>query len=460
MAFLLVVHKGVDPRDDQLSKIELLRSEFEKYYPKAASGRATVSASLKKSLRVSTFPAAGVIQGSVLQAAVSTTFLVTEPTVLNLSNSSGVIAIPSSVTIPAGASTVSFAVKGLASGVDDLAVAPVDPQFESVFTRVQVTSPQRVGLAVNSGNRQRPGQAGTPLAEPVVFKVTDVNQLPYPGVKVRVAVTGGGTLQSDTAVSDDAGLASFLWTPGSGAVNQLTASLDAVPGGQTATAVALGNPQIAAGAVVNAASFASGITPGALATIYGANLSAGFTDSAKLPYPTSLDGVMLLLDQNPLPLVYVSDTQINFYVPPDTPAGQSSLTIVNAGGTSRAIQVPVIAIQPGIFFDTSSGLGAILIAGTGLTTDVRPASAGDVVEIYCTGLGQVVRQSTGLSTTVNDVSVRIGNASAQVSFSGLAPGFVGLHQVNATVPAGPSGFTTMLLTVQGKGSNEVKLYVR
>jgi uncharacterized protein (TIGR03437 family) len=168
---------------------------------------------------------------------------------------------------------------------------------------------------------------------------------------------------------------------------------------------------------------------------------------------------MLLLDQNPLPLVYVSDTQINFYVPPGTITGQSSLVIQNAGGASAPIKVPVMELQPGIFFDNSTGLGAILVSGTGRTTDQNPASAGDSLEIYGTGLGTVM-SSGGLNWTSSPVTVRIGNAQADVTFSGLAPGFVGLYQVNATVPAGLFGLTTLQLSIQGQASNEVKVQLR
>jgi len=39
-----------------------------------------------------------------------------------------------------------------------------------------------------------------------------------------------------------------------------------------------------------------------------------------------------------------------------------------------------------------------------------------------------------LSRTIATPIVTIGGTGAQVSFSGLAPGFVGLYQVNARIP--------------------------
>ncbi len=74
----------------------------------------------------------------------------------------------------------------------------------------------------------------------------------------------------------------------------------------------------------------------------------------------------------------------------------------------------------------------------------RPAAAGTYLSIYCTGLGSVSNQpATGtaapaspLAVTTTTPTVTIGGVAAQVSFSGLTPGTVGLYQVNVQVPVG------------------------
>jgi uncharacterized protein (TIGR03437 family) len=55
----------------------------------------------------------------------------------------------------------------------------------------------------------------------------------------------------------------------------------------------------------------------------------------------------------------------------------------------------------------------------------------------------------------------MGGTAAPVSFSGLAPGFVGLYQVNAQVPAGLSaGNQAVLIKMGGASSNSVLLPIQ
>src|SRR2546428_46264 len=70
--------------------------------------------------------------------------------------------------------------------------------------------------------------------------------------------------------------------------------------------------------------------------------------------------------------------------------------------------------------------------------------AGDVISVYCTGLGPVnpavaegiPASSTVLSRTVTPVTATVGGQTATVNFAGLAPTFTGLYQVNVVIPNG------------------------
>jgi uncharacterized protein (TIGR03437 family) len=67
-----------------------------------------------------------------------------------------------------------------------------------------------------------------------------------------------------------------------------------------------------------------------------------------------------------------------------------------------------------------------------------------------------------LSRTTNPVTVTVGGVSAAVPFAGLAPGFVGLYQVNATVPTGvaPGASVPVVLSVAGAASVPVTVAIQ
>jgi len=59
------------------------------------------------------------------------------------------------------------------------------------------------------------------------------------------------------------------------------------------------------------------------------------------------------------------------------------------------------------------------------------------------------------------VAASIGGVSAPASFSGLAPGFLGLYQVNVQVPASAATGPAVPLTIGigGKTSNQASIAV-
>ena len=90
------------------------------------------------------------------------------------------------------------------------------------------------------------------------------------------------------------------------------------------------------------------------------------------------------------------------------------------------------------------------------------------MQIYATGLGLVAPfvpsgqpvPQLPLSRTLSLASVTMNGVPAPVSFSGLAPGFVGLYQVNAQVPEGVQGTVAVVVSVEGISSNAVTMEVR
>jgi len=117
------------------------------------------------------------------------------------------------------------------------------------------------------------------------------------------------------------------------------------------------------------------------------------------------------------------------------------------------------------------GPGAIQDSAYNLVDSSNPAIPGKYILIYCTGLGAVSANQpatgaaaslTELAPTANQATVTIGGVTENAYFSGLAPGFVGLYQVNALVPAGVAAGSAVPLTISvgGATSNTVTIAVQ
>jgi uncharacterized protein (TIGR03437 family) len=97
-----------------------------------------------------------------------------------------------------------------------------------------------------------------------------------------------------------------------------------------------------------------------------------------------------------------------------------------------------------------------------------------VITIYALGLGPVspsvadgaaAPSSEPLARTTGQVQVMYGgggpgSTTINPVYSGLAPGFVGLYQVNAVIPVGvPSGGVPVSIVMPGHNSNPVEIAV-
>jgi minor extracellular serine protease Vpr len=223
----------------------------------------------------------------------------------------------------------------------------------------------------------------------------------------------------------------------------------------------------AAGGVVDGAAFASPIAPGSYVSIFGANLS-DFTDQvtyAPFALPIALDGVTVSFDvpsaklSVPGHVVFISAGQINVQAPWEL-QGQTSVQVkvtLNEFSFGNVVTAAVADTAPAFF--ENSGVAAALDQNNAIVSTANPVKRGQVVQLYMNGLGPVTggpasgefASNTVLTPTKAPATVTIGNLPAQVLFSGLAPGFPGLYQVNAIVPAGiaAAGTVPISLTIGG-----------
>lgn len=257
----------------------------------------------------------------------------------------------------------------------------------------------------------------------------------------------------------------------------------------TLTGVGKADFEVAVKMVLNIASYApqaNEIAGGEIVSIFGTNLATSTASAASMPLPTTLAGARVFIDGKEAPLFLASPGQLNALVPWELAydnqhrppivvevLGQDGQWISSAPYASASTPA-----QPAIFSSNQEGpgQGAVLIAGTPymaaparMFPDSRPVKPGEYIEIYATGLGKVTNApNTGLSASAKPLSetvllptVEIGGVSSRVVFSGLAPGFVGLYQVNAQVPPGtPSGSAvTLTISTGGKVSNTVTIAI-
>ncbi len=227
--------------------------------------------------------------------------------------------------------------------------------------------------------------------------------------------------------------------------------------------------------VTNGASFVSGGSAGALATVFGQHLSvnlSGLASSTTLPLLTQLAGASVTVNGVPAPLLAVANAgggeQINFQIPWEAASASSVQVVVNNGIASSAATVELSVAQPGIFLIDGVNGATEHLDGAVVSTS-NPAAPGEYVVVFATGLGPVnppvvtgqAAPATTLSTTTITPSVTIGGLPATVLFSGEAPYFVGLNQLNIQVPAGASsGSQDMTITVNGIMSNVAKIQVQ
>lgn len=208
-------------------------------------------------------------------------------------------------------------------------------------------------------------------------------------------------------------------------------------------------------------------------SIFGTQLAPATASAPGVPLPTMMAGATVTIDDIPAPVYYVSDTQLNLQIPFEVTANSSSSLRVENNGESAFTNFTVNAAAPAIFTMNSQGTGqgAILDNATyQLVNASHPATPGKtIIQIYCLGLGAVTTPpadgaaspSSPPVQTTTQAQVTVGNEPATVYFSGLAPGFVGLYQVDALVPASTAAGSAVpvVVSIGGVTSNTVTIVV-
>jgi uncharacterized protein (TIGR03437 family) len=221
---------------------------------------------------------------------------------------------------------------------------------------------------------------------------------------------------------------------------------------------------------VSSASYSiSAIAPKAIVSAFGSNLASTTQVAISTPLPTSIAGVSITVQDSAgaerlAPLYFISPTQINYQIPAATALGPVLIKFNNGSGQTVLGASIIASTAPSIFTTNASGSGpaAALDAFTFAPAPfnaTRSNGQPNQIAVFGNGLGE---NATDVDANISSsVQARIDGQTVTVSYAGRAPGFVGLNQMNITLPPGiTSGEHRLVVTGNGVTSNTVTLAIR
>ncbi|MBS1877832.1 MAG: endo-1,4-beta-xylanase [Acidobacteria bacterium] len=237
----------------------------------------------------------------------------------------------------------------------------------------------------------------------------------------------------------------------------------------SALSAAATKPRIFWGGVTIHGGVSGTVSPGSLADIYGANLTAGTAslDGVVSALPRAMAGTQVLVNGAAAPLVYVSPSQAIFQVPYETSVGTASVAVTSVTGATQTASMTVRSAAPSLL--TYGANRAVVVNQDGAVNSATAcATPGTTAVAYLIGSGPLDNAiATGglaplspLSRETLPVSVTLdGVASPSVAFAGMTPGFAGLVQVNFVVPAAGVGDHALQVTIGTAQSNQPAMCV-
>lgn len=198
-------------------------------------------------------------------------------------------------------------------------------------------------------------------------------------------------------------------------------------------------PQISM--VVNAASFTPGMAGGSAITIFGRNLFPERANGGLL----DVHGCSVRVGDTPVPILFGDAMQVNVQLPQGL-SGDASLEVRTPNG-SATWGLRLTSVAPALFASPSEPGTALAVSGGQLITSETPASAGQSINLYATGL----RASDA-------VYVHFG--ATEVAAQARPSSFAGVWEITAALPgAFNSGNISVEIGSSGARSNRLRLPV-
>jgi len=217
--------------------------------------------------------------------------------------------------------------------------------------------------------------------------------------------------------------------------------------------------------LVNAADGTKPVAPGGLISVYGSGMSPVSVATSQIPLPTALGQSCLSVNGTPVPLLFVSSTQINAQLPNNV-VGPSAVNIHTPGGVSSSFNFSVQSTAPSVFLTgvagPETGIATIVRAANNqLVTPTNPIRPGDTLVIYLTGLGLtnptvaagLPSPTSPLAWAVTGTNVSLGGSQLTIQYAGRVPGEVGVDQINAVVPSSVTPGMSEALVITQTGTS-------
>jgi len=417
-----------------------------------------------------------------LTASAATT---TGGTWLSVSPSSGSVSTSSSTKISvvtnllglkAGVYTglVNIAIGAEVRGIPvTLIVTPAEGAASAqVFAETSACTPSRVVLAQTGTATNFSVPAGWPAT--LSIDAYDDCANPLSTGSVVAAFTNGD--QPLNLHPSGPGLFSATWQP----VNP-TGGMTINVSGSSGT-LEPGTTQISGGVTPNVAPvlFSNGtlnnyypdaaLSPGLIAQVYGSGLAAGVGQPGALPLPGLFQGTSVMIGSKQAPLYYVSSGQVNVQLPTELTTSQQVILASANNAFTLPDLLDINPLQSGIaaYADGTNNVIA-QHADFSYVTAASPAKPGEIVIIYLAGMGatnptvpsgQGAPTAEPLARVVNVPTVTVDGQNATVEFAGLAPGFVGLYQIDLQVPStARTGSLALVVSQNGVAGNTTNLIV-
>ena len=213
---------------------------------------------------------------------------------------------------------------------------------------------------------------------------------------------------------------------------------------------------------VSAANFsADALAPEAIAAAFGTNLATATVVASTVPLPTELAGTKVRVNGELASLFFVAPSQVNFLIPPAAQTGNAVIEIIAADGALSRGALNLSSVAASLFTSNASGTGAPAAVatkdGVNYTSVGNPDGTSNLLDVgdYLVMFGTGMKKASAAS-----VRITIGGRDAAVQYIGSQGGFAGLDQINTQIPAGVTGLVDVVVSINGKATNTVKVRVR